>query len=177
MFVKEASEMNPVPIKWSFRAKKLDHNEKEFLHKASCNIRGDLQEDYEEYEPEGLYEPVAAHKIIRMLLVIEAATDPHIEVGDVSNAYLYGYIDTKNSHETADRLKWRSGTTRLCVSTIEGNLRGKASWKYLGNGTPQIPQVIDISTIIREKSSIHFEETIFIHTSDGRCGRLAIHSK
>lgn len=73
----------------------MDHNGTEFLHKARCNLREDLQHAHEDYDPEELYALVAANESIRIFIENEAPTNLHIEGGDVSNTYLDGDIDTK----------------------------------------------------------------------------------
>lgn len=93
-YVKRTADMKPVPFKWSFRAKQIDDEGKEFIYKARCNLRGDLQEAYHDFDPEGIYAPVAAHESIRMLMAIAAQLGLILEGGDVSNAYLYGSMDS-----------------------------------------------------------------------------------
>ena len=86
--------MNIIKHKWIFRKKPLDAEGKTFLPKARCVARGDLQEAYIDFNPDALYAPVAAHESIRIILAYAASHNLIVEGGDISNAYLYGEIDT-----------------------------------------------------------------------------------
>lgn len=85
--------MCPVPFTWVFRLKAINKEGTSFLHKARCCVRGDLQDPRFDYDPEGLYAPVAPNEAIRMTIAMAAADWLFVEGGDVSNAYLYGDID------------------------------------------------------------------------------------
>ena len=48
---------------------------------------------FRDFDPEELYAPVAAHESIRMLIALAALLDLILEGGDISNAYLNGWLD------------------------------------------------------------------------------------
>lgn len=56
-------------------------------------MRGDLQEECVESDPDKLYGPVAAHETIGLLLGISESEEPIVEGCDVDNAYLLGDLD------------------------------------------------------------------------------------
>lgn len=82
-YVKRTEDMNPVPYKWNFRAKAIDADNQQFLYKARCVLRSDLQEPYMDYDPEDLYSPVAPHEGLRMVLSIAANSSFITEGGRV----------------------------------------------------------------------------------------------
>lgn len=82
-----------MPFKWTFRAKQIDDLSKEFLFKARCVLRGDIQEEGVDLNPEELFEPVALHEIIRLLLETISTNDLETEGYDIDNAYLFGDLD------------------------------------------------------------------------------------
>lgn len=101
--------MDPVPYKWTFRAKQLDEGGTKFLYKALCVLRGDIQEPFEDFDPENIYAPVAAHETIRMFLPFVLPNNLVLEGADVNNAYLYSRLDVpivieqpKNSSQRLD---------------------------------------------------------------------------
>lgn len=71
----------------------MDDDGREFLYKARCVLRGDLQTEFIDFNPEELYAPVASHESIRSLLCITAIEDCDVEGCDVDNAYLFGDLD------------------------------------------------------------------------------------
>lgn len=83
----------PVPFKWIFRAKQIDDIGNEFLYKARCVLRGEIQEAWIDFDPDELYAPVAAHETIRLFLGVSASEDLITEGCDVDNAYLFGNLD------------------------------------------------------------------------------------
>jgi len=85
--------MNVIKYKWLFKKKPLDEKGLNFLCKARCVARGDLQEPYVDFDPENLYAPVATHESIRLVIAFAASQDLLLEGGDISNAYLYGDLD------------------------------------------------------------------------------------
>ena len=123
--------MRPVPFKWSFRAKQIAAEIKEFLYKARCNLRGDMQEEHTDFDPEDLYAPVAAHESIRMLYAISAAFNLILEGGDVNNAYLYGFLDTpiymKQPTDSTGRERY-PGMVCLLLKSIYGARQAGKIW-------------------------------------------------
>lgn len=87
-YIKCTGDMQPVPFKWTYRAKKLDEKGEEFLFKARCVLRGDLQVPYEDFEPDKLYEPVGTHESFRMILSFYVRNIIVLEGADVSHTYL-----------------------------------------------------------------------------------------
>lgn len=87
------TDMKQVPFKWAFRAKQLDQSSNKFLYKAICNIRGDQQISYNDFNPDELYAPVAAHESIRMLIQLIAHFGLILEGADITNGYLNGWLD------------------------------------------------------------------------------------
>lgn len=75
--------------------KKIDENGLTFLYKEKCTLRGDLQESFQDYDPENVYALVAAHETIRMLFSIETGKYIILEGFDISKAYLDGYMDVR----------------------------------------------------------------------------------
>ena len=71
--------MNPVPFKWTFRAKQLDNDGRDFLYKARYVLRGDKQEAYVDFDPDNLYAPVATHESLRALLSYAASKHDIVE--------------------------------------------------------------------------------------------------
>ena len=92
-YVLPTPDLNIIKYKGVFRKKPLDG--KKFLPKARCVARGDQQEAYVDYDPGGLYALVASHGSLRLILAYAASENIILEGGDISNAYLYGNIDTK----------------------------------------------------------------------------------
>jgi len=85
--------MHVIKHKWLFKKKPLDAKGLEFLCKARCVVRGDLQEAYVDFGPESLYAPVATHESLRLIIAFAANEDLILEGGDIANAYLYGELD------------------------------------------------------------------------------------
>lgn len=92
-YIPYAASMSPLPYIWDFRIKDT-FGAYGLIYKARCCLRGDKQVAYRDFDPENLYAPVARHESIRMLLALVAAQNLVLEGADVSNAYLYGDIDT-----------------------------------------------------------------------------------
>lgn len=92
-YVKRIDGMIFLPFTWTFRLKPMDTEVISSLNKSRCIVRGDLQNPEINYNPHGLYAPVASHDSLRMLLNIAITEHLIVEGGDVSNAYLYGDID------------------------------------------------------------------------------------
>lgn len=63
------------------------------MFEARCTLRGDLQEEGVDYDPEALYAPVATHESIRILLCLAASQDLMLEGFDITNAYPHGKPD------------------------------------------------------------------------------------
>lgn len=84
--VPKAEEVEPFPFTWVFRLKLLDEKGLQLFHKARCCIRGDLQDPRLDFDPEGLYAPVASHESICKILALSANENLIVELGDVSNA-------------------------------------------------------------------------------------------
>lgn len=55
--------------------------------------RGDLQIADIDFDPDGLYGPVASHESIRILIAFCASSDAILECADIGNGYLYGVIE------------------------------------------------------------------------------------
>ena len=115
--------MNPVPFKWRFRAKRVEDPEMEYIFKERCNLRGDLQEDNIDFDPENLYAPVAAHEPVRLLYSAAGEEDLELEGCDVPNAYLNGSIDLRIIIDQPTNLSGRQakpGYVCLLLSSIYG---------------------------------------------------------
>ena len=69
-----------------------------FLFKARLNLRGDLQIEGKDFDPDMLYAPVAAHEAIRMLFGVSAAFGLLLEGSDVDSAYTFGLMDLSLIH-------------------------------------------------------------------------------
>lgn len=85
--------MHPVRFNWTFHARQVDDSGKYFLFKGRCVLRGDLQERFEDFDPENIYAPVAAHEQLRMFLATAPAQVLVLESADVNNAYRYIWFD------------------------------------------------------------------------------------
>lgn len=92
-YVLRAPGMQIIPFTWVFRLKPLDNQNKSCLHRARCCARGDMQTPGVDFDPDGLYAPVASHDSIRILLSIAAADGLLVEGADICSAYLYGKLD------------------------------------------------------------------------------------
>ena len=85
--------MEPVPYTWVFKQKPLDAEDKKFIGKARCCLRGDRQMIYLDYDSMNVYALVASYDSIRMLISLSAAVGLFLEGAGVRNAYLYGDLD------------------------------------------------------------------------------------
>ena len=92
-YVKITPDMKPVPFKWAFRAKSINAARMKYLYKARCNLRGDLQEEGIDFDPDALYAPVAGHETLLLLFNYAAAENLDVEGCDGDNAYINGFID------------------------------------------------------------------------------------
>lgn len=84
-YVKRTNNMRPVPFKWTFRAKTARRHRRQLHYKARCVLRGDLQEPYEDFDPENLYAPVAAHETLHIFIAVAASHKLIPEGSEVSN--------------------------------------------------------------------------------------------
>ena len=78
--------MNVLKNKWVFKKKPIDEHHTEFLCKARCVARGDLQEAYLDFNPDSLYAPVPSHESLQMIIAFAANNNLILERGDVANA-------------------------------------------------------------------------------------------
>lgn len=85
--------MKPVPSKWTFCEKQLCLDGISFLYKDRCVLRSDKQQEYINYASDHIYEPVATHEVITMMLCLTAAEDLDMEGPYVDNTYLYVKFD------------------------------------------------------------------------------------
>lgn len=65
-----------------------------FYIRPPAKLRGDIQVEHEDYDPESLYALMATHEKIRMLLISSSSLELILEKADVSTVYLYGNMDT-----------------------------------------------------------------------------------
>lgn len=56
-------------------------------------LRGDLQEHYEDFDPENIYAPLAVHETLRMFLAKASAEDLILEGAEAENAYLHSRLN------------------------------------------------------------------------------------
>ncbi len=85
--------MELVPYSWVFKQKPLDAEDKKFIGKARCCLRGDLQIIYLDYGSMNVNAPVASYDSISLLISLSAAPKLFLEGAGVSNSYLYGDLD------------------------------------------------------------------------------------
>lgn len=92
-YLKHTTDMCPAPYKWTFRANQIDDSGTNFLHKARCVISGDIQEPYQDFDPDNIYTPVATHETLRIFFAYVAAKNLFLEGAEAKNAYLHSKLD------------------------------------------------------------------------------------
>ena len=89
-YVKQPSDVKPVPFTWVLKSKQKDAYGCKFLENASSWSRGDLNKHHIDFCPEALYSPVATHISIRVLISYSAGErKTFVQEAENYNAYLY----------------------------------------------------------------------------------------
>ena len=124
-------EISTITHTWVFLLKPSEVSGNEYLHKARCVVRRDLQSPVVDYDPGHLYGPVASHEAIRIILAIAAAEGLLVEGGDVFNAYLYGKMDIPILIDQPQTLPQQKSDRVMAVCLLEsiyGTKQAGKSW-------------------------------------------------
>ncbi len=121
--------MQVIPYFWTFRAKFMDPEGKNYIYKARCVAPGDLQIANIDFDSDGIYAPVASHESMRLLKAYCASTHCILEGEDIANAYFYG--DTTNNvfmEQPCDSLGKQAAPGLICK--LKKSINGL---RYAGN--------------------------------------------
>ena len=84
---------------WTFKSKYIDPTRKRYICKTRWVARGDRQLPNIDYDPDGLYAPVASHDSIRLLIAICAALKFELKTfGVQSSTNSWCHMDSPTEH-------------------------------------------------------------------------------
>lgn len=110
------------------------------LKKERCCLRVDNKMPYRDLDPNSLYDPVARHETIGILLAGVAPQDLFFECADISNAYLCGHLDQpEKCMKQRNRPGNRRSPTMLPWSISFFTATGQMEkWEILFKGASQL---------------------------------------
>lgn len=124
--------MRIIKYLWSFRAKFLDTRGLMYKSKSWSVARGYEKEAGVNFNHEGLYDHIASHEAIRILISYASRTVHILEGGEFPNANLFGKLDMP---VYMDQPRISSGEvipgSNLQVSEV--HIRTKAVNQYIGS--------------------------------------------